>query len=102
MRALGAQILSALGRDQFDIVGLSFGAVLAHNLAHVAEATGGSPRRVVLMDPAPAVSPEVANVSAASGALWAAKSIYCRYAHARGKAESRNAQASEYGCLSPG
>ena len=43
----------------FDLIGASFGGVLASHVAHVARANGGCPRRLVLIDPPPAVPSEL-------------------------------------------
>ena len=41
------------------LIGASFGAVLALHVAHAARAAGGRPRRLVLIDPPPAVPPQL-------------------------------------------
>ena len=51
---LGA-IVAAFARSPFDLVGASFGAVLASHVTCAAKAIGSCPRRLVLIDPPPAV-----------------------------------------------
>ena len=41
--------------NPFDVLGASFGAVLASHFARAASAVGGFSRRAVLLDPPPAV-----------------------------------------------
>ena len=43
----------------FDLIGASFGAILAAHVAHAARAIGGYPRRIVLIDPPPTVPQEL-------------------------------------------
>ena len=43
----------------FDLIGASFGAVLASHVLRAAHVTGGHPRRLILIDPPPAVSSEL-------------------------------------------
>ena len=50
----------AFARAAFDLIGASFGAVLASHVAHAARANGACPRRLVLIDPPPAVPSELA------------------------------------------
>jgi len=44
-------LIRSLGAAPFDLIGTSFGATLAHHVAHRARASGGTPRRLVLVDP---------------------------------------------------
>ena len=43
----------------FDLIGASFGAVLASHVLRAAHVTGGHPRRLILIDPPPAVPSEL-------------------------------------------
>ena len=51
----GATLVSEFESHPFDMIGASFGAVLAVHVAQAAREQGGSPRRVVLIDPPPLV-----------------------------------------------
>jgi thioesterase domain-containing protein len=48
-----AAILSTLGDAPFDLIGASYGSLVAQHLAHAARAAGAHPRRLVLIDPFP-------------------------------------------------
>jgi len=50
-----ATIVGAFASDAFDLMGASFGAVLASHVGRAASAAGGRPRRLILIDPPPAV-----------------------------------------------
>ena len=52
-------LVTAFTRYPFDLVGASFGAVLALHVWHAARAAGGFPRRLVFLDPPPAVPREL-------------------------------------------
>ena len=57
MVAAYASVIGAMvARKPFDLMGASFGAVLASHVACAFRAVGGCPRRLVLIDPPPAVS----------------------------------------------
>ena len=52
-----ASVMGAMvARNPFDLMGASFGAVLASHVACASRAVGGCPRRLALIDPPPAVS----------------------------------------------
>ena len=59
---------------------MSFGALLAHHLAHATEAIGGSPRRLVLLDPPPVVPAALSDPDRASSALLAATTLLSFFA----------------------
>ena len=50
-----AALVGAYSSSAFDLIGASFGAVLASHVGHAARSCGGCPRRRVLIDPPPAV-----------------------------------------------
>ena len=52
-------LLANFHTRSFDLIGASFGAILAFHVAHAARALGARARRVVLTDPPPAVPPEL-------------------------------------------
>ena len=54
-----AALVAVFAETPFDLLGASFGAVLAQHVANAAREKGGSPRRVVLLDPPPAVPEEL-------------------------------------------
>jgi enoyl-CoA hydratase/carnithine racemase/thioesterase domain-containing protein len=54
-----AALVGALARGAFDLIGASFGAVLASHVACAAKAAGGYHRRLLLIDPPPAVPEEL-------------------------------------------
>lgn len=57
MVAAYASVMGAMvARNPFDLMGASFGAVLASHVACASRAVGGCPRRLALIDPPPAVS----------------------------------------------
>lgn len=45
------EILGYLGERPFDLIGASLGAIIAHRVALLLQRQGGSPRRLVLIDP---------------------------------------------------
>lgn len=49
--AYGRALVERLAEQPFDLIGASFGATLALQVAHQARACGGRPRRLVLIDP---------------------------------------------------
>ena len=52
-------LLAIFGIDAFDIIGASFGAILASHISCASRLAGGGPRRLILMDPPPAVPKEL-------------------------------------------
>merc|ERR1711990_1373470 len=68
-----ASILSTLGTSQFDLIGASYGSLVAQHLAHAARKAGAHPRKLVLVDPFPfwprirETAPNSALLSSASG-----------------------------------
>ena len=54
-----AALVAVFAKGPFDLMGASFGAVLAMHVWHAAKVVGGSPRRLVLIDPPPAVPSEL-------------------------------------------
>ena len=48
-------LLACFGEKPFDVIGASFGAALAFHVARAAGELGARPRRIVLVDPPPAV-----------------------------------------------
>jgi thioesterase domain-containing protein len=52
-------LVASFATSPFDLIGASFGALLASHVAHTTKAVGGYPRRVILIDPPPAVPKEL-------------------------------------------
>ena len=69
--------IAACGR--FDFLGASFGAVLASHTARMAMVNGGRARRMVLVDPPPAVPKELPVPKMASSIRTAAMGVLLIY-----------------------
>eukprot|EP00966_Prymnesium_polylepis_P257044 5937629-Prymnesium_polylepis.1 len=52
-------LVAVFTRKPFDLIGASFGAVLASHVWRASKAAGGCPRRLILVDPPPAVPKEL-------------------------------------------
>ena len=55
----GLALVAAFLSGPFDLMGASFGAVLASHVSCASKAAGGRPRRLVLIDPPPSVPTEL-------------------------------------------
>ena len=49
-------LVAAFLSGPFDLIGASFGAILASHVSYASKAAGGRPRRLVLIDPPPSIS----------------------------------------------
>ena len=70
-----AVLVATFVSGSFDLIGASFGAVLALHVANGARAAGGCPRRLVLVDPPPAVPSELPVPKLASSLRTAAMGV---------------------------
>lgn len=53
LEGYAAALVTELKGEAFALVGASYGSMVAHNLAHVAQAFGSQPSRLILLDPWP-------------------------------------------------
>ena len=75
VKEYAAALLEQFGSKPFDLIGASFGAVLAAHVANASRAVGANPRRVVLVDPPPALSTTLPIPSAISSMRTAAMGV---------------------------
>jgi 3-oxoacyl-(acyl-carrier-protein) synthase/thioesterase domain-containing protein len=74
-REYATALVAVFASRPFDLMGASFGAVLALHVWHAAAAARGSPRRLVLIDPPPAVPSELPVPKMLSGLRTAAMGV---------------------------